>query len=254
MGHVRLGDLPRTRKWNQVVDLLDSDAPTARVAAATLEASKRGLEDAAKDPALIYTFWLLTQLPLCAKKSDYDESLRRLGVLVADKPGLFDLVGAFSDSIDEYVRRTGGRTDLGELAQMGGAESLAATLRRQADSLFGTTPADVQRELANMATTKNFSFLARDFFSRLSEKYLAYFLSRQLSNQYRNVDQNRQFREALSLHCKQASKIVEQFAGGWYSKTNYEGGITPRKAANFVHVALKKIRAELEKGAEGGGL
>jgi hypothetical protein len=139
------------------------------------------------------------------------------------------------------------------MAQMGAAESLTSTLRQQTTSLFGTTPEDVQRELAKLATPKNFSLLARDFFSRLSERYLTYFLSRQLSNQYRSVEENRQFREALSLHCQQASKIVEKFAGGWYSKTNYEGGITPRKAANFIQVALKKVRAELDKGAEGGG-
>jgi hypothetical protein len=124
------------------------------------------------------------------------------------------------------------------MAQMGAAESLTSTLRQQTESLFGTTPADVQRELAKLATPKNFSLLARDFFSRLSERYLTYFLSRELSN-HRSVDENRQFREALSLHCKQASKIVEQFAGGWYSKTNFEGGITQRKAANFIQVALK---------------
>jgi hypothetical protein len=252
MGHIRLGNLPRTRKWQQVIALLDSGAATDQVAAATLDASKQGLEEAAHDPALTYSFWLLTQLPLCARKSDYSEELRKLGVSVTSDPGLLDLVGAFTDSVDAHIRGTGGRTDLGEMAQMGAAESLTSTLRQQTESLFGTTPADVQRELASLATPKNFSLLARDFFSRLSERYLTYFLSRELSNN-RTVAENRQFREALSLHCKQASKIVEQFAGGWYSKANYEGGITPRKAANFVHVALKKLRAELDKGAEGGG-
>jgi hypothetical protein len=107
----------------------------------------------------------------------------------------------------------------------------------------------VRSELAALATKKQFSTLARDFFSRLTERYLAYFLSRRTSSQFRSVPDNREFREALSLHCRQASKIVEDFAGGWYSKANYEGEITPRKAANFVHVALTKPRKELEKGA-----
>jgi hypothetical protein len=252
MGHIRLGNLPRTRKWRQVVALLDSGAATDQIAAATLDASKHGLEEAARDPTLAYSFWLLTQLPLCARKSDYSEELRKLGIPVADDPGLLDLVGAFTDSVDAHIRLIGGRTDLGEMAQMGAAESLTSTLRQGTESLFGTTPADVQRELASLATPKNFSVLVRDFFSRLSERYLTYFLSRELSN-HRSVDENRQFREALSVHCKQASKIVEQFAGGWYSKTNFKGGITQRKAANFIQVALKNLRAELDKGAEGGG-
>jgi hypothetical protein len=254
MGHTRLGNLPRTRKWQQVVALLESGAGTGQVAAATLDASKRGLDQAARDPALVYSFWLLTQIPLCAKREQYQQELRNIGLSVQSDPGVLDLVGAFADSVDAHVRRSGGRTDLGEMAQMGAAETLTSTLRRQTPALFGTSPQDVQRELAKLSTPKNFSLLAREFFSRLSERYLSYYLSKQLSNQYVSVQESAQFREALSVHCRQASKIVEQFAGDWYSKANYEGGITPRKAANFVYVALRKLRAELNKGAESGRL
>ena len=136
---------------------------------------------------------------------------------------------------------------------MGAAESLTGALRTRTESLFGTTPDDVRRELAKLATPKNFSGLARDFFARLTERYVAYFLSRELSNQFTSVSANREFREALAVHCRQASKIVEKFAGGWFSKTDYEGGITPEKTARFLGYAMKKLRAELQKGAEGGG-
>lgn len=252
MGHIRLGNLPRTRRWQQVVDLLDTGATTDQVAAATLDAAKHGLDQAAQDSALVYSFWLLTQLPLCARRSEYAEELRTLGVDVPNDPGLFDLIGAVSDSVDEHIRQVGGRTDLGEMAQMGLAESLTASLGDRTASLFGSTPEDVRRELGNLATSANFSKVAREFFAKLTERYLTYFLSRTLSQQFGSTNANREFREALSLHCKQASKIVEKFAGGWYSKTNYQGGITPRKAAGFVHVALKKLRAEFQKGAEVG--
>src|SRR5215831_5605249 len=42
------------------------------------------------------------------------------------------------------------------------------------------------------------------------------------------------------VHCPQASPIVEEFAGSWYSKANYEGGSTRSRAARFLHVALTK--------------
>jgi hypothetical protein len=249
MGHIRLGDLPRTRKWQQVVELFDSGAGTPEIAAATLDAAKRGLEQAARDPALIHSFWLLTQLPHCATSDDFVAELNKAGITVSSAPSLLELVGGFSDAVDTHIRKTGGRTDLGEMAQMGAAESLAAILRDRTTNLFGTTPAMVRSELAALGTKKQFSTLARDFFSSLTERYLAHFLSRRTSSQFKSVPENREFREALSLHCRQASKIVEEFAGSWYSKANYEGGITPRKSANFVHVALGKLRKELEKGA-----
>jgi hypothetical protein len=253
MGHIRLGRLPRTRKWQQVVGLLDAGADTPQIAAATLNAAERGLEQAARDPALVHSFWLLSQLPLCARKADFVAELNNVGIRVSSAPTILELVGGFADAVDDHVRRTGGRTDLGEMAQMGATESLTSVLRERTTNLFGTTPELVRQELASLGTKKQFSGLARDFFSRLAERYLAHFLSRRTSIQFKSVPANREFREALSLHCRQASRIVEEFAGGWYSKANYEGGITPRKAATFVHVALTKLRKELEKGAEDVG-
>ena len=252
MGHIRLGRLPRTRKWQEVVGLIDAGTDTAGIAAATLDASRRGLEESARDSALVHSFWLLTQLPLCARRPDFVEELSKVGVSVAPEPTLMELVGGFSDAVDAHVYRTGRRTDLGEMAQMGAAESLTSVLRERTTTLFGSTPKDLRRELAQLGTPVKFSTLARDFFARLTERYLTYFLSRELSNQLENVTANRRFRAALSLHCKQASKIVEKFAADWFSKANYKGGITPKKAAGFIGHAVTKIGTELQKGAEGG--
>ncbi|MFL6354281.1 MAG: hypothetical protein ACJ74Z_20850 [Bryobacteraceae bacterium] len=252
MGHIRLGRLPKSRKWQEVVGLLGMGAATSEVAAATLRASKGGLERASRDPALIQSFWLLTQLPLCARKPDFVRELSKIGVSVSAEPSITELIGGLSDAVDTHIYRTRGRTDLGEMAQMSAAGSLANVLASRTASLFGSTPEDVHRELSRLGTPANFSLLARDFFARLTERYLMYFLSRESSNQLGSVHANRQFREALSLHCRQASKIVERFAGDWFSKAKFKGGITPRKAAGFIEYAMTKLRAELQKGAEGG--
>jgi hypothetical protein len=234
MGHIRLGRLPRTRNWQRVVGLIGAGAATPEIAAATLEASKRGLKEAERDPAVVYPFWLLTQLPLCARKLNFVRELGNIGVSVAARPTLMELIGGLSDAVDSHVRLKGQRSDLGEMAQMGAAETLTTVLANRTANLFGSTAEDVHRELSRLGTPTNFSALARDFFARLTERYITYFLSRELSNQLETIHANRQFREALSLHCKQASKIVEKFAHGWFSTTNYRGGITPRKAAGFM--------------------
>lgn len=218
MGHIRLGNLPRTKKWQEVVGLLDTGAGTPQIAAKTLDAAKLGLEEAASDPALVHSFWLLTQLPLCARADDFVTALNKAGITVTSTPTLLELVGGFADAVDDHVRETGGRTDLGEMAQMGAAESLTATLRQETGSLFVTTPADVQRELANLATPKNFSLLARDFFSRLSERYLTSFLSRELSNNRKTPisalrRENCSGRRSRSI-TGGASSMIGQSAGG----------------------------------------
>jgi hypothetical protein len=252
MGHIRLGNLPRTRAWQEVIGLLDTpEASTADVAAATLKASKSGLAQAGRDPALVYSFWLLTQLPLCARSQNFESRLRSLGLEVPNQPGLFDLVGSLSEAVDRRIQKVGGRTDLGEMAQMGAIESLSSILSERSPSLFGTTPIDVRLELGRLATVANFSYLARDFFARLSERYLTYFISKQASNRFSTIHESRAFREGLRLHCRQAAKIVERFAGEWFSKHNFQGGISEKKAGNFVAYAMKKLRDEFQKGAEG---
>ena len=252
MGHIRLGRLPRTRKWQQVIALVGAGAELPEIAAATLDASKRGLKGAARDRALVQSFWLFTQLPVCARQPDFVHELGKLGVSIATDPTVMELIGGFSDAVDSHVRRTGGRTDLGEMAQMGAAESLSRLLTERTENLFGSTPEDVRRELSRLGTPAAFSVLAREFFARLTERYLTYFLSRELSNQLGSINANRQFREGLALHCKEASKILDKFAADWFSKANYQGGITRKKAAGFIGHALTKLSAELQQRAEGG--
>ena len=175
MGHIRLGTLPRTRQWIQVLDLIGGGAGTPDVAAATMDASQRGLASAAKDPGLVYTVWLLTQVPLAARSKDFADRLRKLGLAVTDSPSLMEVVGAFTGAVDAQLRRTGGRTDLGEMAQMAASEALAALGTPANASLFETTASDVQQTIKSFSTSKQFSTLAREFFTRLSRKYLTYF-------------------------------------------------------------------------------
>lgn len=256
MGHLRLGELPRTRKWQQVVGLIDGGAGTAQVATATITAAEQGLAHAGEDKGLIETIWLLTQLPLAARADDYPTMLQRAGLEVSSSPTLMELVGAFADAVDRRIGANGGRTDLGEMAQMAAVETLNRVVAERTQSLFATTAADVQKELAGLATNKQFSVFARQFFARLTERYLDYFLSRALTLQvgdgkrFATLAQQAQFSEALGTHCKEASKIIEEFSGGWFSKTNWEkGGISRKEAAGFAHVAMKKVAAELKHGA-----
>ena len=59
MGQTRLDDLPRTRKWQQVVALLEVGAGAAQLANATMSAAERGLKYAAGDPGVVESVWLL---------------------------------------------------------------------------------------------------------------------------------------------------------------------------------------------------
>ena len=263
MGHTRLGDLPRTRRWGEVVGLLTCGAGTSQVANATITAAERGLNLAAEDKALVETVWLLTQLPLAAKAKDvkgFVKALRDAGLAVSNSPGLMEVVGAFSDAVDNRLSNNNGRTDLGEMAQMAAAETITKELSSKTNTLFATQPEDVQRAFRGLATNKSFSEFSRHFFARITNRCLEYYLSRAVSHhigegqRFSTLAQQSEFSRALERHCREASKIVEVFSGGWFSKTNWEkGGISREDARGFAHIAMRKLVDELKVGARRHG-
>ena len=258
MGHIRLVTLPKTKKWNQVVNLIASGGDVERIAAASADAAEHGLERAAHDESLAYAFWLLTQIPQAARQSNFSERLWELGFTgLSSKPTLFEIVAAFTRAVDGHVRERGKRTDLGEMAQHAAAETLASLAGRELPSLFGPTASDVQQALATLGTSDRFSIVARDFFSRLTSRSLSYFLSRELSKhvgpnkRFAAVGDHSDFNAALDLHCREASRIIKEFSGGWYGRTlQQERRITKDEARKFAHVGFKKLRAELRKRRE----
>ena len=151
MGHVRLGVLPRLRKWQQVVEQLRLGSDINIIAAAAADAAEASFQRASTDPAFLHAFWLLTQIPLAARSPAFAVDLRRLGLTVSDQPSLMEVLGALSGAVDRYAQKHGGRTDLGEMAQMAAVESLSATIGPILPSLFGAGPEDVQRAVGRFA-------------------------------------------------------------------------------------------------------
>jgi hypothetical protein len=72
MGHTRLGEVPKTHKWSELVDRISGSGRTGNVATAdvsigviaaqTLDATQKSLKRAATDPGVRYTFYLITQV------------------------------------------------------------------------------------------------------------------------------------------------------------------------------------------------
>jgi hypothetical protein len=229
MGHTRLGDLPKTKRWNQVVALLEEGADTEAIASSTLTAAETGFYQATQDTGFKYAFWLLTQVTLAARTDKFSEELSGLGLDVPKQAGLFDILGAFTKHLDTYFVKNRARTDISEMGQLAAVETLSEKCAERSKRLFGTTPEDVQQSIRELSTSKNFALLTRDFFSRFTYRYLNYFLSREtskhvgLNQRFENIDEHTAFNEALAVHCKQTAVIVQDFAGGWHNSTGCGG-------------------------------
>src|SRR5262249_55512027 len=158
------------------------------------------------------TIWLLTKIPLAARSENFSEALRECGLAVSDSPGLMEIVGSVSDTIDSKIPNYKDRTDLGEMAQMAAAETLTEVIGNRITSFFGTTPDDVRDAFSKLATNKQFSSFAKDFFARFTNKCMNYFLSRALSHhvgegqRFTTLSQQAEFTKALETHCREAAR------------------------------------------------
>lgn len=253
MGHTRIGRLPATRRWRQVIDLIGGGADVMQVASATAIAAEQALARAGDDPLLRRAVWLLTQIPLAARKDNFAAELRRLGLSVSHGPTLVEICAAMVGALDRLVSRHGRRGDFGEMAVLCAAESLTAVVGQQATDMLGPSYAAeaTRAALRQHSTMKQFGILARDFFARLTRRCLDYFLSRELprhvgiNQRFHSLHEHRAFEQALNDHCAEASRIMQDYAADWFSKANYEGGIDEGKAGRFAHVAFGKVCAEL---------
>jgi hypothetical protein len=259
MGHIRLGTLPDTAPWRRVVALIAENADAAAVAEATTRAALRGLERAKGDEGIVYGVWLLSQVVSAAQGPDFAGALHQAGLSVPADPGVFDIIGSFSEAMDRRLLSAGGRTDIGEMAQLAAVESLAYLLGQRSGGLFGTTPVEVQQAARGLSTKQGFATLAHDFFARFAQRFLTYHLGRELSShvggngRFARPEQHTEFIGQLEAHCREAAAIMRAFAGGWYSKAHFEGGITPAKARTFVNYALTKLGRELRTRGERDG-
>jgi hypothetical protein len=80
VGHIRLGALPKSRKWNHVVELIADGADVQHVAPASGDAAENSLDRASDDTGFVHASWLLTQIPLAHGQVDFPIRLRALGL------------------------------------------------------------------------------------------------------------------------------------------------------------------------------
>jgi hypothetical protein len=259
MGHTRLGRIPKSRKWTAVLGELDAfenkflngeaaipDA-IAAIAARTLDAADAGLTKAVSDEGLRYSFYLLTQLALSARSNDWTEGLRNLGIELSETSSVLDLTSEVQSAVDRRLSAGAEASDVSEMAQGAMGEAICELAGTKADTLFGTGPNVLQEAIRRLSTKKGFAELGQVFFGRFISRFLNFYLSRVTAGRLSQVGDVSSFNRALRAHCEQSARVVHDFCGEWYSKTEYVEGIGRENSARFVAVAVKKLQAELRQ-------
>jgi hypothetical protein len=253
MGHIHLATLPGSKRWREVVELLDERAGVGDIVAASAVAAERDLTSAASDPILVAAVRLLALVPQAARGEDFGERLRELGIAVPDAPMLGDLTVGVALAL-EQAQSTGPRTDFGEIARRALVGTLSAQVGGALPGLFEAGAGDVQQAAVQLGRPDGFSRAARSFFGRLLADTLGYWLDRTVSAEIgpgariESLRDRDAFDRALEQYCSEATRIICEFSGAWYGKTLFrEGTITTEGAAAYSFVAMKKITEELRR-------
>lgn len=268
MGHTRLGAVPKTRQWNEVVEQITGSAAESAslavaaqevtdIASRTLTAAQKALAKATDDSGVQYTFYLLTQIALASRTSDWKQSLSRIGIQLSDESSVFDLTAEMQDAVDRHINQTARGSDISEMAQQAAGEAIASLAEYRTVNLFGTTSADLQNAIRSLSTKKGFGELGQRFFGRFVARFLNFYLSRITARglgtaRVQQLGDVSRFNDALKAHCDQSARIVRDFCGEWYSKTEYQTGIDEENTSRFLAVALQKLRSELEQQKKAG--
>jgi hypothetical protein len=254
MGHVRLGGHPKTRVWNEVVELLGSEPQDIPgIAAAVLQASEDDLRQRSTLAVAAHAFWVLLRL---ASASDRDGIGAELGALGVDAGPDVPLLRVLADLGDEVRAAPGAGREAGHFRDMAGLalrRSLLETVGEQGPALFGSTIEQLQEGFRRWSAAEQFGRLTRVFLGDFLARVLHAAVDRELSNHvgrdgsFGDAGESRAFDDALDRYGRESAAIAERFATEWYAKRRWQekATFTERDAVRFTAVALRKLQSDL---------
>ena len=138
MGHIRLGRLYKSRKWNQVIDLLESDGSASQLTGATLNATERQLRKLSFDPTIGHIFWLLIRITWAARTGEFRSFLSDIGINLEESVSIFSLTSSISDYLQKRAAKHTESGVFASIANLSFADTISETVAEQSRTLFGS--------------------------------------------------------------------------------------------------------------------
>ncbi len=254
MGHIRLGRLPKTSTWTGVFNALKEESISqVKLANATAVAARDQFETLEQNQGVNYCFWVLVRIATASRGSDFKGELNRLGLQNVGINSGLGFVNQVAQAVDKELKKRGLTSVFVQMAELSLRETLTSTLIENTQNLFGTKFEDIHSACRNLSSPSRFSQTSRKYFSHFISRIIKFVTDKEISNYVgpkgglKSPERVLDFQHTLDLHCYQTSRIIEDFASGWYSKHNWQSNdnIKEEEASGFTAYALKKIQMEL---------
>lgn len=254
MGHERLGFLPKSQAWRQIVAEMAGFAvgyaQVNTIARNTLQQVQKQFSKLENDPSIKTSFEFLLQVSFAFQKNDPIGYLTKNKILLSEELSALKLARAITNYKKEEVISNEYQT-FARQAAIDAINNWYYSNLDKGQTLF-SDGIDSKAILSRVADGSGFCELSRLYFSKLTERYLKYFLDREASAVISNIEDRNRFSDALaghiekiSKHAFETSKITQSYSAGWFNK-NVKGEYPDdKKIKGFLSYALGKMKGEL---------
>lgn len=258
MGHVRIGFLPHTKQWQNIVQQLSrfggDESVAIKIANDTLEAIRNTYETLPYDESVIKAILYLANLAFSAKMMDQIEYLNQNGYGVDNNLSLHSLVS----SAQEYITTDEGSREINKLAKDAAMQAVIRYYEKHSSGQLTLFGEGEQNPFTKAGTGAAFCELARSFFSAFIDRQIKYYVEREAAstiNDYRQLDNFTKSltkqTNAIADHAFEISKLMQSFAAGWFNKYAISSAPTDDDVISFLKLSFSKMREELRREAEG---
>lgn len=255
MGHIRLGRLPKTIKWKQVVQSLAySGSSLSEIVSLTSQASEKVLTSSKYIDGLAHCYWLFTNIAQASRSDNFINELNQIGLNLSEQDSGINILKKVFDYASTGLKNSGSNTVLDQIAIDSFKSAIHNTIAQESTSLFGCDIDSIQRAFKKYSTSNQVSYLGREYFSQYMYKAFSFTLEKELANvlssngRFQNSSDIQEFNSKLKQYCWDVSKIVEDFSGGWYGKHSFEGDLkNKKKVADFTSYAMTKLLSEVQR-------
>src|SRR5690606_3230862 len=260
MGHKRYGYLPKSQIWRDIVDNLGGfslgKTEISSIAQSTLRNVQSQYTNLKNDPSINAAFEFLVHVSLAFQKNDPIKYLTEKKILDKEELSLIRLAkGATKYKSDEVASH-----EYQTFARQAAIDAVNNWYKQNIErgQTFFSEGIDNEAIFRKASNGSGFCELSRLYFSKLTERYLKYFLEREASIKISNVSEREKFSKEIetqvdhiSKHAFETAKITESFSAGWFNK-NVKGDFPDESEVKyFLNRSFGKTKSELFR-QEGG--
>jgi hypothetical protein len=258
MGHERIGFLPHTKQWKEIIEKLclfgDSKTSISQIANETLHAVKKTYESMPFDDSVIKALYFLATLAYSAKQENQIGFLLENGYDVDDQMSLFSLMS----SAQTYITTDVGSLEINKIAKDAVMQAIIDYQQNHETGQLSLLSEHSENVWSNVGTGAAFCEMARTFFASFTERQLKYYIERAAASCIDNYETLRAFNQQLSAQSKsiadhtfEISKLTQSFAAGWYNNNVVNSLPNQNQVEGFLRISFGKLREEFRREAEG---